>query len=231
MLIKRKSSKKLSKPSVKKESREDRFLREWKENKVKEAEEKKQIEAAAKKEYERKRNIIVPYLNKLEKQIDDKDLTNFWVFPEHKGFKKHIGNLQYMRDLISKHPAHYEGKKVAYITIFFRQNEPDDSFHRDIDTWLGVNIAGFMVKNGKLTMDKEQFGGYIVWKTDDFAITKFSLKLVENFTKIMLNKDICIPSIVGYRLEIVLNDIFKRRKVTIDKEILTPLSGIKKNGN
>jgi len=189
---------------------------------------KKQKELDAKKEYERKRSIIVPYLNKLEKQIDDKDLTNFWVFPEHKGFKKHIGNLQYMRDLISKHPSHYEGKKTAYITIFFRQNEPDDSFHRDIDTWLGVNIAGFMVKNGKLTMDKEQFGGYIVWKTDDFAITKFSLKLVENFTKIMLNEDVCIPSIVGYKLNDVLNDIFKRRKVTISKEILTPLAGIKK---
>ena len=226
MIVKRSSKKEISKVSEKKESNYDRVRREYLEQEAIAKAEKEREEMEAKKEYDRKKSIIIPYLDKLQKKIEDKDLYNFWVLSEDKKFKKHSGTIIDVKNILKKYPERYAGKRIFCITMHFNQHEEDTSWHRRGDTWFGLDIYGFMVgKNGEMQSTKE-VGGNIVWKTNDFAITKFSFKLLAEITRIMEMKKIHVPNMVGFSLFDILTDIFRRRKIAVSKDVLNPLEGI-----
>ena len=119
-----------------------------------------------------------------------------------------------------------EKEYFIYIYIHFNQHDKADSWHRKEDTWFGVSIYGFIVGNNGEMLKKDEIGGYIVWKTDDFAITKFSFKFVEEVTRLMEKKQVFYSTIIGFSLFDVLNDVFKRRRIKVSKEVLKPLAGI-----
>jgi len=209
-----------------KESVLDRASREYDEQKATEAAKKKKREIYAKNEYERKRKIIVPYLNKLQEQIEEKDLYDFWIFPENKSFKKIPKTFEEMEEILAKKPEVYGKRKIVYITLHFHQNEKDDSLHRKTGNWFGIIINGYNIdKNGKLIIGRKKFGGHISWKTDDFAITKFSFKLIERIVKLVAEGDIIhFPTIFGTSLTQVV-EMLKRDKIDIS-DTFQPLAGI-----
>jgi len=229
-MIARRSSKKtgLLKSSKKKESALARVSREYDERKAAEAARKKQKESDDKREYERRKKIIIPYLNNLENHIDEKNLNDFWAFPDNAVFKKiKCDSIQEMQEKLDKKPNLYAGRKICFITLHFEQNKPDSSWHRKEGTWFGVNIDGFNIdKNGKLIKGgRQKFGGHFVWKTKDFATTKFSFKLVERIMKLMAADDrFRFASMLGFDIDFVIREL-KKIKVDIS-DLFQPLSRI-----
>ena len=228
MVVRRKNSKKeLPRlPKKEEETKVRKFLRELKEREDKEIRDKKQKAIDDKKEYERRRKIIIPYLDNLKRQINEKELRNFWAFPDNAVFKKiKCNSIQKMQKILDKNPSHYAGRKICFITLHFEQNEDDNSLHRKGDTWFGVNIDGFNIdKNGKLIKGLQKFGGHFVWKTKDFALTKFSFKLLERIMRSMAIDNLRFPSIAGFDMDFI-KKILKGMKVDTS-DIFQPLAGI-----
>ena len=210
----------------KKESALARVSREYDEREVAEVERKKQKEIDDKKEYERRRKIIIPYLKNLREQVLEKNLRNFWAFPDNATFKKiKCNSIQEMQKKLDKNPDLYAGRKICFITLHFEQNKPDDSWHRRDDTWFGVFIDGFNIdENGKLIMGRQKFGGHYVWKTKDFAITKFSFKLLEKTMRLMETNKLRLKSIMGFNMDFVVKKL-KEQKIDIS-DLFQPLAGI-----
>jgi hypothetical protein len=206
---------------------EDPFVKRRRERREKEAIElanKKQAEKDALKEKNRKEVIIRAHLDKLEAKIREKDLLQFWAFPDRAGFikiGKNYGCAQMMK-LMNKDLSKYVNRKIVLFSIKFEHNKPDTSTHREFDTWLRVDNLTFKVNpKGELKADGSC---HYIWKTNDFKLTKFSFKLLETIMYPIADRVFSCTSMMGFPVSYVVREL-KRKKINFD-DVLKPLAGV-----
>jgi hypothetical protein len=203
-----------------------KIRRERHENEAMEVKETEDKRIADEKELSRKKELITEYLDQLEERLEEKDHAGFWAFPDRTGFKKFNGSNGKIEKMLNKDPDKYSGRQIAKYSIIFHQNEKFDSMHKSSGLWLNVTIRMYDIKQkgGKLVLENSKQCD-IAWNTDDFAISKFSFKLVERFMKPLAeNKTSCV-SIFGKPLKFVLERYKKDAKIDFS-DVLQPLKNI-----
>ena len=175
---------------------------------------------------ERQANIIRPYLDNLQAQIQEKGIQDFWTFSDRKGFKKFRGSMSKVQKLLKSDIPKYKNRKIAYFTIMFHQNEKEDSLHRKFDIWMNASFTITQI-DSKGSMDnplRTSLGANISWKSDDFKTTKFSLKLIEELMYPVNDKIAGYTSLMGFPVTWVLEDL-KKKKIDLS-EFCNPLAGV-----
>lgn len=190
---------------------------------LKEAEDKK---IADEKELTRKKELITEYLDQLEERLEEKNHAGFWAFPDRTGFKKFNGSNGKIEKMLNKDPDKYASRQIAKYSILFHQNEKSDSIHKSSGLWLNVTIRTYDIKDkgGKLVLENSKQCD-IAWTIDDFAISKFSFKLIERFMKPLAEKKTSCVSIFGKPLKFVIERYKKDAKVDFS-DVLQPLKNI-----
>lgn len=204
------------------ESAYERIKRERIEKEAKDLADKKQAEKDAIKEKKRAEKVIIAYLDKLEAQIKEKNLLNFWSFPDVKGFKKIWNNYSYKQidKVIQDDLNHYKNKQVMRFNIIFIHNDSKTSLARKNGNWFLISMMLFKIDDeGEL---ENTSGCRFGWRDNDFKITKFSFKLLETIMYPVANhKHSCI-SILGIPLWNVIEQLQKKG---IDfTDVLKPLA-------
>jgi hypothetical protein len=196
-----------------------------KENQEKEdAKNKKLADIAEKK---RMHKLLVPYLDKLQDNLEEKDILSFWIFPEEAGFTKHK-NLNYdeMQKFIFANVNKYKNKLLSNISIGFYHNDKPNSTRRklNINIYMITDIMVYPIsKDGIIGGDKNTWGATIAWETNDFKTTKFSLKLLQIIFRQIVAKVFITLSIFGYPLTNVIKTLEKKG---VDfQNTLVPLAG------
>jgi len=190
---------------------------------VKEAELKTKEDA---KKKHRKETIIKAYLDKLESQLKEKNILGFWTYVDRSGFKKFKTTNKDVEKMINKDVEKYIGRQLANYTIIFHQNENPDSHHRADDLWLSVTIRIYNITKKDNKVVHNLFNQCnIVWHIDDFAISKFSLKLIEMFMKPLAEKKTSCVSLMGLPLDFVL-DRYKKDAGIDFSDVLQPLKNM-----
>jgi hypothetical protein len=215
-----KTTKKKKESHLQKISRE---MEEEYERKVKAAESKR---IADEKETHRKETIIKAYLDKLESQLKEKNILGFWTFVDRSGFKKFHGINKDVEKMLNKDVNKYIDRQLAEYTIIFNQNDKPDSMHKKAGIWLNVTIRTYNIieNDNKLKIETNKQCD-IAWKTDDFAISKFSLKLIELFMKPLAEKKTSCVSLMGLPLDFVL-DRYKKDAGVDFSDVLQPLKNM-----
>jgi hypothetical protein len=176
-------------------------------------------------EEKRMREILVPYLDKLQDNLEEKDLLSFWIFSNESGFVKHK-NLQHnmLKNLIKSNPNKYKNSLVSNVRICFYHNKPLSSVFRELKIYMVTEIEVYSVdKDGNFNGDKSPWGATIAWHAKDFKITKFSLKLMQVIHKQIVKKIYLGISLVGYPLTNVIKTLEKKG---VDfQNTLSPLAG------
>ena len=210
------------------EDRYDRIKREGREQRSHEAQDKKQKELDRIAEEKRMDKLIIPYLDNLQEQLVEKNLLQFWTFPDEPGFIKHKDiKFKDIQKFINKDIDKNINRNIASISILFYHNDKPTSMYRLENIYMKVSIAVFPIDNiGIFNGKNKAWGADFIWYQDDFKITKFSFKL----TKVILNpvgNGKRYPSILGIPLTYVVNDL---KKMGIDfGDTLDPLPGSIKN--
>jgi len=234
----KKSSKKYSKriDSNKKVNKdESSFLKRFRKIEEEEARkemEKEKLAIAEEKEYERKCKIIYKYMVKLKKELEEKNMTHFWVFLDEPGFKRIVSPFKTMKDYIKKNADKFKNKRIAYFASLLRTDEHGEKMlFGPADIWIGISLNIYHIDNDGNIMGKNNSCGCVFnWLTDDFKITKFSFKLLERIMYIVNTKLVTCPSLGGYALSSVINMIrnqyqLKKRNIGVD-DLLVPLKGV-----
>jgi hypothetical protein len=200
-------------------------IREYKEKEKREAEEKKQKEIDDKKEKARKAGVIYPYLEKLDKQLDEKNIGDFWTFPDRSGFKKINGSFEKIEKMVKKDLDKYANRQIAYFTIYSFHKSKETGMHRKAGIWLGVTMAIFHIdKNGNLRGANQPTGCDYMWTDEDFKTTKFSFKLLERLMHPVAEHKIKCTSIFGFHISFIIK---KMEKLGVDfSDILNPLANV-----
>jgi hypothetical protein len=195
-----------------------------KDKEKKEKEKQDKIEADFEKE--RIDDIIYEYVDKTFTAIKDKDLTHFWVFADRSGFKKYKNSLSEMKKILQQDVDKYSDRILAHIAIgAHHKDSPDSIFANDAGIWLDVNISVHHTDDNALINGKyKSWGCHYGWTSEDFAVTKFSFKLLEAIMNPISKKVMTCPSLFGTPLNIVLKRL-KEKGYNLD-EFLNPLAGV-----
>lgn len=222
--IKKISVKKTSLPT-KKEDIYDKISREAREAREKSAKAIKDKEIADKKEKIRIRNIITPYLDNLDTQLDEKDAWNFWTFPDRSGFKKYKNkSLADMKKMVSKDVEKYKNRNIVLFKICSYQHDKKGSMFESTGVRLAVGITVFPIdKTGTFVINKS-YSCDLSWEDVDFKITKFSFKFLEKIMDVIVKHRLSYPSIIGTPIRYMLIDL-KKLKVNLS-DVLKPLTGV-----
>lgn len=220
--------KKVSKISDKKETILERVVREREEKEKKERKNKKQKEIDRLKEIERCKSIVMPYLDNLEEQINNKKAWSFWTFPDRSGFKK-LKDMspKEMQNIINEDPEKYKNRRLAYISMM--------TYHRDTDPTLFTVKLGILFAVGisirciddKGVLSKKSgdcWGCDFRWTLDDFKTTKFSFKLIEKIMIPVAEKRKTCTSLTGTDITDIIKDLEKKKYDFSD--VLKPLAGL-----
>ena len=204
------------------ESAYERISREMDEKEAKELADKKQAEKDALKEKKHAEKVIKSYLDKLEVQIKEKNLQNFWSFPDVKGFKKIWNKYSYKQidKIVQDDLVRYKNRKIIQFNIIFVQNESKSSLARKNGNWLLLDMMLFEIDD-KGTF-KNTSGCRYAWRNDDFKITKFSFKLLETIMYPIANGVHSCVSILGIPLWNVIEQLQKKGVDFTD--VLKPLA-------
>ena len=227
-IIKIKKSKKplpkLSKKVSDTETPLAKIIRLRKEKEAKEIKDAKDKALAKIAEEKRLEKLVIPYLDKLQDQIVEKDLLSFWTFLDEPGFKKiKYMSVDNMKKFISKDSERYKNGRVALISMSFHHHDKPNTTIRAAGYYFAVSISVFAIdKNGVLD-DSKAWGADLAWGLEDFKTTKFSFKLIETILKPVGKRKATFASLLGFPITKVINDL-KEIKVKFDK-VLTPLAG------
>lgn len=190
-----------------------RITRERLEKEAKIIQDKKDTTKVKKIEKQRQAEIIRPYLEKLHTQIYEKNIQEFWTFTDRKSFKKFYGKIAEVRKFLKSDIHRFQNRKIAYFAIAFHNKEKETTMHRVNDIWLTVTFTVYHLDD-KCNMNNSLHpatGGNIVWKTEDFALTKFSLSLMQNILYAVSDEIALYTSIIGFQISYVLKDLKKKR--------------------
>jgi hypothetical protein len=199
-----------------------KIRRERREKEARELADKKQAEKDALKEKKRAEKVIKSYLDKLEVQIKEKNLLNFWSFPDVKGFKKiwNFYNYKQIDKVIQDDLDKYANRQVMRFHITFSQNESVTSLARTNGNWFTVHMMLFEINNkGDI---KNTNSCHYAWRNGDFKITKFSFKLLETIMYPIANHIHGCASILGIPLWNVIEQL--QLKGVDFTDVLKPLA-------
>lgn len=209
-------------------AKESGFERRWREAEEKREREKqeaeqKELDRIAEKEHVAK--LIIHNLQTLGKQLDEKDLGSFWVFPDKEGFKK-VNGLEFtqMQKKVNKNKEKYIGRKMVFFSICEDYKKPE-KYKRDDHFWLSVAITVFIVDDeGKLQGKKTGWDYVMAWQDKDFKITKLTFKFLEAVMRQVVDKKLFTMSIFGVPLTTLVK---KMEKKGIDiSDSFSPLAGV-----
>jgi len=133
------------------------------------------------------------YLNKLEKDLSDKKLDNFWVLlnDEFKAIKKSKTEIKKMlKDDLDK----YQNKKIANIELYTNINGISKK------SWIfGIKITIYEIdENCKIdTTSNSVWGAYIKYNEDELKNNKFKLNSLEKLVKKVGDKKLTSSLITG----------------------------------
>jgi hypothetical protein len=202
-------------------------IRLRKEKEAKEALDAKQKIVYDALEQKRMESIIFPYLDSLREKLKEKNLYNFWTFPDRSGFKKIKDyNRQKMQNFVDKDTKKYADRNIVEISIItFHRSEDDSKYSfKNMGTFLGIDISVKPIdKNGKIK-SRDTWGGRFVWNAEDFKTTKISFKLLEKIMKIVVDDRMSFASITGTPVTRLLTDL-KKNGYNLD-DVLSPLAGV-----
>lgn len=220
------TKKALPKLPIRKESAYEKVSREMDEKETKNILDAKNKIKYANAELERQAKIIRPYLDKLESQIDEKNLKTFWTFPDRVGFKKIHKSTDDIKKQVKSDIPRYQNRPLVRFSIAFHQCEKDTSTHRKDDIWLGVQFTVFYIdKDGRIDNPVNHATGcHFIWQSGDFKTTKFSLKLLEEIMYPVVDRKQSCTSLMGFPLTGILKQL-KSKKIDLN-EYLNPLAGV-----
>ncbi len=188
--------------------------------------EKERIEME-KKEAKRKYDIIMNYMTKFANTLYEKELDEFWVFPDKPGFKKITSKkFNEMKKVFVQNPDKYKGTRLCFVKILPHHDDENESFMKRYGIWLRIKLTSFHIgEKGDITNKLHRdYSSLIMWETPDFAISKPTFKFIETMVQLTMGKKHVFPSLLGVPLTQVMG-ILKKYKVDIS-DSFTPLAGI-----
>lgn len=212
MVLKKEKTIGINVPQIQKESRYDMIKREGVERRKKEKDNAIQNNKDIILEENRMEKIIVPYLDKLQQQLVEKNLLYFWIFPDESGNIKHknINGVIEMQKLINTDIDKYKNTNIISVSISFYHNDDSTDVYRKLGIYLRVSIVVFPINNkGIISTDYDTWGADIIWKSIDFKLSKFSFKLIESITKAVTERN-SFPGIIGTPFINVINNLQKK---------------------
>lgn len=222
LTIIKKSSKKLP---IAEETGYIKIKRQGREQRIVDEKKIKDKQLAKKKEENHLKELVIPYLDKLEFQLEEKQLDEFWTFPDRSGFKK-IKNISFeqMKKLIKQDVEKYAERKICLVQVSFQHNKPLTSVYRKDGILLIVTIKVYHIDNkgilnGKNITNVSAFN----WTLYDFAITKITFKLLEVIMQIIVNNQYQSIGFSGLPIQVMIKEL-KQKKIDIS-DVLVPLSG------
>jgi hypothetical protein len=205
-----------------------RITREREEKEEKEEKNKKQKEINKLNEIERQKRIVMPYLDNLEDQINNKKAWSFWTFPDRSGFKKLKDmSVQDMQNIINEDPEKYKNRRIAYISMMtYHKNDKPTSLKSKIGTLFAVGISIRCIDDKGILSKKsgDCWGCDFRWTLDDFKTTKFSFKLLERIMIPVAEKRKTCTSLTGTDITDIIKDLEKKKYDFSD--VLKPLAGL-----
>lgn len=165
--------------------------------------------------------VVHDYIVNLTKTIKEKKLGTFWTFADRTGFKK-IKNMHFddMCIALKEDVELYKNRQLVNIKIISYIPPKKHGVHLLVNIWViftddKANIKGFGVKGNSAS---------IIWNTEDFKFTKFSLKLVEAIMYPIADWKYIGDSISGSHITSVA-DMLKKKKINLSDHI-APLAGL-----
>lgn len=201
---------------VKRQGREQRAAAEKKEK-------DKQLEAV--QEEQRLEKIVMPYLEKLDKQLDEKDSRVFWTFPDRSGFKKiKKTSFKQMQNILHQDVQKYAGRKICLIEVSFHYNKPITSLYRKDGILLYVMISTFHMDDTATMNGKNDPNGCAFnWRIHDFCTTKLTFKLLETIMYPVADYKYQSGGFSGLPIQLTIK-LLKQKKIDIS-DVLVPLAG------
>lgn len=165
--------------------------------------------------------IIFEYLEKLLKQLEEKNWSSFCVFPDE-GFKNKMHGMDDIKKIIKKNPTKH--KYLACIKIYPTHNQPT-SIQRKNGIWLQSSISVTPINEKGELVNKDAFGVSMHWKENDFKITKLSMKFLEKLMEKIIKKEVNIGDVYGFPLRDIIEDLKRLKKIDLSK-YFTPLDNL-----
>lgn len=178
---------------------------------------------ADKLERERKHKIIREHLSKLESQLSEKRLDDFWVFADRSGFKRFHGTTAEIKKMTKSNPKKYANRMVAHYVIRMFHKSPDTDLFRKLDKWMNLGITLYTTDDtGDMLGKYDPRECKVSWSDSDFELGKLSVKLMESLLKPLADKSVSCASISGLTLGYIVDHYKKNAKVDLS-DILQPL--------
>lgn len=226
VLTKKKTSKK-NLPILPKESAFIKRLREGKEQREKVIQDAKQKIIDDATETKRMEKIIVPYLDKLQDTIVEKDLLYFWVFQDESGFIKHkYRDYNAVQKMVLQNVSKYANRTISSIGIKFYHNDESKLTNKEnYYYYLIADVSMFNIdEKGILNGDRVSRGADIGWTAEDFKLSKFSFKLLYVLLNAIISQHHDYTSFSAVPLTYIVNDL---QKIGVDfVNTLVPLAGV-----
>jgi hypothetical protein len=211
-------------PTKKEESAYAKIKREREEKEAQEEKARKQAEKDAKAEKKRKEAIIFPYLDKLMKKLKDTIGNGYWFFIEKDRIKRIKESTVEMKEILMNNSKKYAGKYIGKFTVYTYHKDPSDADYRSWGVYMGSQIGIFKVDKDGSIMSTGSWGCHFRWETDDFKLTKFSLKLIERLALALFETRMSCASITGMSISWVLQQLEKKGYDFSD--VLSPLAKV-----
>lgn len=199
-------------------------IREGREERAKQAADKIQKEKDEKIEEKRMHKLLIPYLDKLQGQLVEKNLLYFWVYPDQPGFIKHNNlTVSKLQKLFFQDVEKYKNRLIASISIgFYHHDEHKDKRFKKIYMTTSIEVI-HIDKYGKMHGEKEPWGCNMAWYADDFKTTTFSFKLMEIIYRQTAARVIRRTSIFGFPATDIIHEL--QEKGQDFGNVLKPLPG------
>jgi len=125
------------------------------------------------------------YLKILKKQIFDKKLEQFAVFPDLQTFKIVKKDEEEIVELMKKNPKKYAGRKVAIILFQFTP----DGFKKNENIFsIGIDVY-LIEKDGSLTENPNNIASlYLKYRADELEKHPFKIKMLEKLVKLVKDR-------------------------------------------
>ena len=133
------------------------------------------------------------YLAKLEKDLSEKKLDDFWALcdTEFKAIKKSKSDI---KKILKDKVDFYKNKKIANIRLFVRKAGLDDQ------SWIfAIKITVYEINDdGKIdTTSNSTWGVYIRYNEEELSKHKFKLNTLEKLVKKVSDKKLTSNMIAG----------------------------------
>ena len=133
------------------------------------------------------------YLAKLEKDLSEKKLDDFWALcdTEFKAIKKSKSDI---KKILKDKVDFYKNKKIANIRLFVRKAGLDDQ------SWIfAIKITVYEINDdGKIdTTSNSTWGVYIRYNEEELSKHKFKVNALEKLVKQVANKKLTSNMITG----------------------------------